>query len=79
MHLFYDCSKNREAGETMLRVGKAYDGNLIMEKSLRIEVESDENFMLLTVSTLATGLLYIWENRKLRYPFFFHLYFELKY
>ena len=66
MHLFYDCSKNREAGEAVLRVGKAYDGNLTMEKSLRMEVESDETFMLSTVSTLATVLLYIWEYRKLR-------------
>ena len=59
MHLFYDCSKNREAGEAVLRVGKVYGRNLTMEKSLRMEVESDETFMLSTVSTLATGLFYI--------------------
>ena len=66
MHLFHDCSKNSEAGEAVLGVGKAYARNLTMEKSLRMEVESDETFMLSTVSTLATGLLYIWENRKLK-------------
>ena len=66
MHLFYDCSKNREAGEAVLRVGRVYDRNLTMEKSLRMEVQSDETFMLSTVSIRATGLLYIWENRKVR-------------
>ena len=50
----------------MLRVGRVYARNLTMEKSLRMEVESDEPFILSTVSTLATGLLFIWENRKLK-------------
>ena len=66
MHLFFYCSKNKEAGEAMFRVGKAYDSNLTMEKTLRLEVESDEVFTLATVSVLATGLLYIWEKRKER-------------
>ena len=47
-------------------MGRVYDRNLTKEKSLRMEVQSDETFMLSTVSTLATGLLYIWENRKVR-------------
>ena len=66
MHLFYNCSKNKEAGEAMFRVGKAYASSLTMEKSLRMEIESDEVFTLATVSVLATGLSFIWENRKLR-------------
>ena len=66
MHLFYNCSKNKEAGEAMFRVGKAYASSLTMEKSLTMEIESDEVFTLATVSVLATGLLHIWENRKLR-------------
>ena len=65
-HLFYDCSMNREAGEAVLRVVKAYARNLTMEKSLRMEFECDEPFMLPSVSTLATGLLFIWENRKIK-------------
>ena len=66
MHLFYVCSKNREAVEAVLRVGRVYDRTLTMEKSLWMEVQSDETAMLSTVLTLATGLLYNWENRKLR-------------
>ena len=73
MHLFYNCSKNREAWEAGFRVGRLYDRNLNMEKSQRMEVQSDDTFMLSTVSTLATGLLYIWENRKLRKPTTLHM------
>ena len=54
MHLFYNCSKNKEAGEAMFRVGKAYASSLTMEKSLTMEIESDEVFTLATVSVLAT-------------------------
>ena len=66
MHLFYVCNKNREAVEAVLRVGRVYDRTLTMEKSLWMEVQSDETAMLSTVLTLATWLLYKWENRKLR-------------
>ena len=66
LHLFYFCSKNREAGEAVLRVAQAYDRNLTAEKSLRLEVQTDEVFTLPTTSILSTGLLFIWENRKQR-------------
>ena len=62
--LLYFCSKNREAGEAVLRVAKAYDRNCTPEKSLRFEVQTDEVFTLSSISILATGLLFIWENRK---------------
>ena len=65
-HLFYTCPKNREAGEAVLRVAQAYDRNLTVEKSLRLEIKTDETFTLPTVAILATGLLFIWENRKQR-------------
>jgi hypothetical protein len=65
-HLFYDCIKNREAGEALLRCVKAYDQNLTVEKTLRLEFATDETFLLPTVATLSTGLEFIWENRKMR-------------
>ena len=65
-HLFYTCSKNREAGEAVLRVAQAYDRNLTVEKSLRLKIKTDETSILPTVAILAIGLLFIWENRKQR-------------
>ena len=69
--------RGREQKKTKQAVGesggKVYDRNLTMEKSLRTEVQSDETFMLCTVSNLATGLLYIWEIRKLMKATIFHM------
>jgi len=62
--LFYKCSKNREAGEAALRVAQAYDSNLTVEKSLRLEIKTDETFTLPTVAILGPWLLFLWENRK---------------
>ena len=45
-------------------MAKAYDRNCTPEKSLRFEVQTDEVFTLSSISILATGLLFIWENRK---------------
>ena len=59
-------SKNREAGEAVMRVSQAYDRNLIVVKSLRLEIKTDEPFTLPTVAILATGLLFVRENRKQR-------------
>ena len=63
-HLFFHCSKNRGAGEALLRCAKAYDQNLTLDKVLRMEIGADETFLLPTVVILATGLEYIWEIRK---------------
>ena len=57
---------NKEAGEALLRCVQAYDQNLTIEKALRLEIVADETFLLPTVAILATGLEYIWENRKIR-------------
>lgn len=55
--LFYKQSKNREAGEAALRVAQAYDSNLTVEKSLRLEIKTDETI-------LGPWLLFLWGNRK---------------
>jgi hypothetical protein len=48
--LFYGCTKNREAGEALLRCVRSYDQNLTEEKSLRMELTADETFLLPTVA-----------------------------
>lgn len=65
-HLFFLCTKNREAGEALLRCVQSYDQHLTMERSLRLEFTADETFLLPTVTILAIGLEFIWENRKLK-------------
>ena len=50
----------------LLRCIKAYDKNLSQERTLQLEIEADETFLLPTVSILAVGLEYIWEQRKLK-------------
>ena len=59
IHLFFQCSKNREAGEALLRCSQAYDQSLTVEKSLRLELMVDETFLLPIVILLATGLEFI--------------------
>ena len=41
-----------------------YGISLTHEKALRLELMGDECFLLPSVVLLATGLQYIWENRK---------------
>ena len=67
-HLFYGCTKNAEAGESLLRCIQSYDRSLSQEGSLRLELTADDPFLLPSTILLATGLELIWENRKLKKP-----------
>ena len=62
MHLFFQCETNAQAGQALLRCVKSYDSNLTEDKSLRLELTTDESFLLACTSLLATGLEYVWEN-----------------
>ena len=63
-HLFFQCQLNSEAGEALFRCVKSYNQSLTLEKMLRLELVSDDPFLLASVSLLATGLSLIWQNRK---------------
>jgi hypothetical protein len=63
-HLFFGCVKNREAGEAIIRCVRSHDNGLSSEKALRLELLGDDCFLLPSVVLLATGLQYIWENRR---------------
>ena len=65
-HLFYQCEKNSEASQALLRCVKSYDNNLTEVRSLRLEIKADEPFLLASTSILATGLEFIWEKRKVK-------------
>ena len=65
-HLFFNCEKNNEAGQALLRCCQAYDGELGQEKALRFEIKTEETFLLPTTVILATCLKYIWETRKIK-------------
>ena len=66
LHLLFKCSKNNLAADALLRVVQSYDPACTEEKSLRLELNPDETFLLPTASILSTGLNFIWENRKSR-------------
>ena len=66
LHLFFQCQKNNLAGAALLRYIKAYDKKMSHERTLQLENEADETFLLPTVSILAVGLEFIWEQRKLK-------------
>ena len=66
IHLFFKCPKNNLAADALLRVVQSYDPACTEEKSLRLELNPDEIFLLPTASILSTGLNFIWENRKSR-------------
>ena len=66
LHLFFQCETNAEAGQALLRCVRSYDSNLTDQKCLRLELAADEPFLLASTSLLATGLEFVWENRKLK-------------
>ena len=63
-HLFLECEKNREAGQALMNCISSYDRSLSETKLLRLELGTDEPFLLASVSLVATGFELIWENRK---------------
>ena len=65
-HLFFQCEKNAEAGQSLIRCAESYCGNTSVEGILRLELTADDPFLLPCAIILATGLRFIWENRKLK-------------
>lgn len=65
-HLFFGCSWNKQAGEALINCVTSYASSLTAEKVLRMELVADEPFLLPCATILATGLNFIWENRKVR-------------
>ena len=55
-HLFYQSSKNAEAGQAVLTCIKSYDENLSEENAPRLELTSVDPFLLPCAIILATGL-----------------------
>ena len=62
----FQCEKNAQAGVTLLRCITSYDRGLIQERALRLELVADDPFLLASITILAIGLSFIWENRKLK-------------
>ena len=56
----------RDLPTFVLRVVQSYDPACTEDKSLRLELNPDETFLLPTASLLSTGLNFIAENRKSR-------------
>ena len=48
-----------------MRCIQSYDQSLTADKTLTLQLVSDEPFMLASVAILVTGLSLIWENSKL--------------
>ena len=63
-HLFFQCEKNEEAGQSLLRCVRSHDSNSSEKKSIRRELGSSNPFILPSVSILATGLELFYLNRK---------------
>ena len=66
LHIFFQCEKNAQAGQTLLRCITSYDRGLTQERALRLELVADDPFLLASTTILAIGLSFIWENRKLK-------------
>ena len=63
-HLFFQCELNQESGQALLKCVGSYDRTLSDMKLLRLELNTDEPFLLATVSLVSCGLKLIWESRK---------------
>ena len=57
----YQCEKNSEAGQALLRCVQSYDKSLTEVRSSRLEIKADDPFLFASTSILATGLKFIWE------------------
>ena len=58
-HLFFQCIKNAEAGQSVLICAKSYCRTMTEEECLRLELNTDDPFQLASTVILATGLKYI--------------------
>ena len=65
-HLFFMCSENREAAQSLLKCVQGYQKDLTEEMALRLELTAEDPFRLPSAALLAVGLEYIWERRKLK-------------
>ena len=65
-HLFFQCVKNQEAGQALLRCIQSYDRAASEVRSLRLELIADDPFLMPSAALLATGLELIWQNRKIK-------------
>ena len=65
-HLFFQCEINQESGQALLRCVRTYDRTLSDIKLLRLELSTDEPFLLASVSLVSCGLKLIWESRKIK-------------
>ena len=65
-HLFFECSWNKQAGEALVNCVRSYSPTITVDKTLRMELLADEPFLLPCATIFATGLSFIWENRKVR-------------
>ena len=63
-HLFFSCEYNRVSGQSLLQCVRSYDKELTESKALRLELDIAEPFLLPSVSLLASGMKFIWDNRK---------------
>ena len=64
--LFIECSWNKQAGEALVNCVRSYSPTITVDKTLRMELLADEPFLLPCATIFATGLSFIWENRKVR-------------
>ena len=65
-HMFFQCLKNLDAGQALLRCIRSYDRAATEVRSLRLELQADDPFLLPSATILAIGLELIWDNRKLK-------------
>jgi hypothetical protein len=62
--VFFQCQKNAEAGQDVVRCISAYHRRLDKARTLRLELVADYPFLLANATILAISLEFIWENRR---------------
>ena len=63
LHCFFNCSLNRESGESLLRCAQSYAPTLTPTGLLHLDIVGEDPFLLPTVILISTGLQLIWMNR----------------
>ena len=64
MHCFFQCDKNKQAGEALLELTRVYDKNITKERALLLNINTDPLYELPSTLTLCTGLEFIWRSRQ---------------
>ena len=63
LHSFFECDRNRDAGQYLLQLTRIYDSSATKTSVTKLQITTEALYELPTLLVLCTGLDLIWRNR----------------